>query len=552
MVAAYCLVAQLLAASELDKSPLPDFGRFTDVTQQAGIHFVQTSGGPDKQYILETVGGGVALFDYDLDGWLDLYLVNGSDFSRLESASASDDRLYRNRRDETFEDVTTKAGISTPIWGMGAAIADYDNDGYPDIFVTGYQKTILYRNKRDGTFQNVTAQAGLHVAGWSTGADWADYDRDGDLDLYVARYVDFHKSEITAKGSSAFCQYRGLPVMCGPRGLRAFPDVLFKNNGDGTFADVTAKALGPDVPAYYGFTPVWADFNDDGWPDLYVANDGTPSLLYRNRGDGTFVEEGAMAGCAFSADGREQAGMGADAGDFDGDGNLDVVKTNFSDDSNNIYRNLGRNEFEDVSLQTGITAASWPHLGWAAKFVDFNRDGRLDLFVSNGHVYPEVDEWRLDSGYLQPTQVFINAQNKFVDVSASVGLGVAYQRLGRGAAFGDIDNDGDIDVVMNHLDSAAAVLVYQAPAANWVAFQLEGTRSNRDAIGARICIRSGGRQQVRDVSRGGGFLSSNDQRVYFGTGVDDVIDKVEIRWPSGIKQVLNSVQTGRTYRIVER
>jgi len=527
-------------------------GVFEDVTTKVGVHFQQISGTEGKNYIVETVGGGVALFDYDRDGWLDLYLTSGSTLEAVDKGRIQcQDRLYRNRGDGTFVDVTARAGITTPIWGMGVAVADYDNDGYPDIFVTGYRKTILYRNNRDGTFEDVTERAHLSVPSWSTGAAWSDYDRDGDLDLYVARYVDFDKSKVSIKRGSELCQYRGLAVMCGPRGLPGASDLLFRNNGDGTFTDVTVQALGPDIPSYYGFTPVWADFDDDGWPDLYVANDGTPSLFYRNRGNGTFHEIGLMAGCSLSADGRQQAGMGADFGDYDGDGKLDLFKTNFSDDYNNLYRNLGNAEFEDVSSQTGLVAPSWPHLGWAAKFVDFNLDGRLDLFVVNGHVYPEVEQAKMDSGYRQPTQVFMNVPSGFLDVSAEMGIGASCPRSGRGAAFGDIDNDGDVDVVLNNLDSDATVLANHSPPARWLVLRLEGTKSNREALGARITIRVNGKQQVREVNRCGGFLSSNDVRAYFGLGSAQSVEELEVKWPSGLRQTFSSVQANHRYRIVE-
>ena len=531
------------------------YGHFEEVAQKAGIDFRHVSGGAAKDYLLESVGGGVAVFDYDNDGWLDIYFVNGSTFEALDKPGASPARrnkLFRNKRDGTFSDVTERAGVGCNSWGMGAAAADFDNDGSVDLYVTNFGKNILYRNNGDGTFSDVTENTGLGARSWSTGAAWGDYDRDGFLDLYVARYLDFDRATTPPKGGGKFCQYRGLAVQCGPRGLKGLSDILFRNNGDGTFTDVTRKALGPGIPQYYGFTPLWGDFNGDGWPDLFVANDGTPNLLYLNRGNGTFEEAGPLAGCAYSGDGREQAGMGADFGDYDHDGRFDLIVTNFSDDYNALYRGLRPGEFKDATEDARLMTVSWKQLGWAAKFFDFDLDGWLDLFVTNGHVYPEVDQWKMDTGYKQRPQLFRNHGNgTFKEITGQVGIDLLEKKCGRGAAFGDLDNDGDLDVVINNLDESPQVLLSSPPPnRSWLLVRLQGTRSNRDGIGARLKLRCGATEQVREVHQGGGFLSSNDIRAHFGVD-GTTVDELEIRWPSGNVQVLKDVKCRQILNVQE-
>ncbi len=521
---------------------------FENVTVKAGITFHHKSGGPDKDYIVESKGGGVAVFDYDNDGWLDIYFVNGSTFDLLgkehpPSANVPRNALYRNRRDNTFEDVTVKTGTGDARWGMGASAADYDNDGDTDLYVTNYGPDLLYQNQGDGTFKDVTREAGIDEPGWSTGSAWGDYDNDGDLDLYVARYIDFKKEEIPARGSTVYCQYRGLPVQCGPRGLKALPDRLYRNEGNGTFKDVTEAALGPDLPRYYGFTPIWADFDGDGRLDLYVADDGTPNLCYRNKGDGTFEEIGAIGGWAYSGDGREQAGMGADIADYDHDGRLDVMVANFADDYNTLYRNTGDGFAEDVTSKAGLSAPCWQYVTFGLKFFDYDLDGWKDVFVVNGHVYPETDKWKMDAGYRQHSQLFRNNHDgTFAEVTNQVGPALLEKHVGRGAAFGDLDNDGDIDVVITNLDDAPSVLIsHVPPTRNWVTFKLRGTKSNRDGIGAIIRIQSNGMEQWQPVYQAGSFLSSHDIRSHFGLGNATKVDKVEIHWPSGLVQSLTDI-----------
>ena len=553
-----CVGATLLApgspARRQDGNP---HAYFVEKSKRAGLDtFRNISGGPAKDYILESVGGGVALLDYDGDGFLDVFLLSGAVFDELENPQSSRpyrNRLFRNQGDGTFRDVTKVSGLARWNWSMGAAAADYDNDGDSDLYLTNFGPNILYRNNGDGSFCEVTETAGVAAGGWSTGAAWGDYDRDGHLDLYVARYLDFHRTETPRKGSSAYCEYRGIPVHCGPKGIQGLPGILYRNNGDGTFADVSREALGTAVPEVYGFTPLWIDADDDGWPDLFVATDSTPNLFYRNRGDGTFEEIGAFAGCAYSRDGRQQAGMGADFGDYMHEGRMAIFVTNFSEDYNTLYRNLGSASFADVTQEAKLVAGSWKELGWAAKFFDYDLDGWLDLFVANGHIYPEVDEMQLDTRFQQHARLFRNQQDgTFQNTTAQTGIEMLGRKSGRGAAFGDLDNDGDIDIVVNNLDGSPWLLECEPPPDHgWILLRLEGTRSNRDGIGARIRLRAGGMVQVQEVHQSGGFLSSHDLRAHFGLGGSEVVDEIEIRWPSGLVQKFRGIRSGQIVWIRE-
>ena len=531
--------------------------QFVEVSRMAGIDsFHDVSGGPQKDYILEAKGGGAAIFDYNGDGWPDIFLVSGATFEELENPRAPRphrNKLFRNNRDGTFTDVTEAAGLGSWGWGMGVAAADYDNDGCVDLYVTYYGQNKLYHNNCDGTFTDVTAKAGVAAGGWSTGAAWGDYDRDGYLDLYVARYIDFRRDEVPEKGSTSFCQYRGAPVMCGPRGLKPLAGILYHNNGDGTFTDVTRKALGTQVPGCYGFTPLWMDAENDGWPDLFVACDSTPNLFFHNRGNGTFEEIGATAGCAYSRDGLEQAGMGADFGDYNHDGWLDIFVGHFADDYNTLYRNMGHGVFTDVTEEAKILWTSWPMVSWATKFIDYDLDGWPDLFITNGHVYPEADQWHMDVGYKQHPQVLQNQRDgTFRDVTASLGGDLLREGLGRGAAFGVLDNDGDIDVVVNILDGTPWLLRCDSPPdAQWILVRLIGTRSNRDGLGARVIVRAGGLEQMQEVHQSGGFCSSNDPRALFGLGSSAMIDELEVRWPSGLVQRFAHVKSRQIVTIKE-
>ncbi len=549
------ILVSFWAASQTPESGPISFQR---VTEKAGITFRHASGGAAKDYIVESKGGGVAILDYDGDGWLDIYFVNGSNWEFLgkdhpPSAQVPRNALYRNKGDGTFEDVTARSGTGHAGWGMGAAAADYDNDGDTDLLVTNFGPDVLYENQGDGTFKDVTQRSGIKEPGWSTGAAWGDYDRDGNLDLYIARYIDFKKDEIPRRGSAMFCQYRGLAVQCGPRGLKALSDQLYRNNGNGTFTDVTESALGPDIPQYFGFTPIWADFNDDGWPDIFVANDGTPNLLYINRGDGKFEEKAALAGCAYAADGREQAGMGADVADYNHDGRLDIIVANFSDDYNTLYRNTGDGFFEDVTGPAGIATQSWLYVTFGLKFLDYDLDGWEDFFAVNGHVYPEIDTWKMNMGYREPPQVFRNNGDRtFKETTGSLGESLKERHVGRGAAFGDLDNDGDTDVVITNLDDAPTVLRCDSPASNnWIVFTLRGTKSNRDGIGATIRVRSGAMEQWKLVRQTGSFLASNDVRCLVGLGPNFKAEEVEIKWPSGLVQKLSNAPSRTFVKVVE-
>jgi len=523
---------------------------FRDVTREAGLGgFTLVCGGPSKDYILESTSAGCAFVDFDRDGWLDIFLVNGSTLDNLRAGRPGPpSRLFRNRHDGTFEDVTERSGAGVRGWGMGVAAADVDGNGFPDLYVTNYGPNVLLLNKGDGTFQ--AADRGIAAGGWSTGAGFADPDRDGDLDLYVARYVDFDVARLPPPpGGNLLCKYRGMDVYCGPRGLTPLPDLFYRQGRDGRFADATREA-GMAVGPYYGFGVVWGDYNNDGWVDLYVANDSGPNLLFVNRKDGTFSEEALLAGAAVSADGREQAGMGVDAGDYDNDGWLDLYVTNFSHDYNTLYRNLRDGSFADVSAATGHAQATFAALGWGTGFVDFDNDGWLDLFVANGHVYPQMDRPGLGTRYRQRAQLFLNQRGtRFVEIGEEAGLRAA--SLGRGAAFGDYDRDGYVDVLVNNLDGVPALLHNETRNRNhWLQFQLEGAAPrNRDAIGARVELRCGGMGQIREVRSGSSYASQNDLRVHFGLGGHAQVESVTVRWPDGTVEDFRDVGVDRIWKL---
>jgi hypothetical protein len=533
---------------------------FLDITHAAGLDkFHYRSGGPEKRTILETPGSGVALLDYDNDGWLDIYLVNGSTFPALQGKqSAPHAMLLHNNHDGTFTDVTEKAGVTNERWGFGAAVGDYDNDGWPDIYVSNFGKNRLYRNNHDGTFTDVAEAAGVTLGGWSTGATWGDHDHDGLLDLFVPGYVKFDPEHppISGQGGlpAGFCQFRGVEVMCGPRGLPGEGDHLFHNNGDGTFTDVSARAGVSDPKGYYGFASVFVDVDDDGWLDLAVANDSVPKYLYRNKHDGTFEDISYMSGFALNDDGREQAAMGIAVGDYNRDGKVDLYITNFSDDYNTLYRNDGDQSFSDVSRRAGIATLTIPFLGWGTGFLDYDNDGWPDLFVANGHVYPGVDKQDWGTTWAQRPLLLRNVNGtKFEEVPPATGSGLAAVVTGRGAAFGDLFNDGHIDVVINNMDAGPTLLRNVVKNGNhWLTFKLVGGRkSPRDSIGAKVFLTAGGARQRGDVFSGGSYASSSDQRVHFGIGTATKVDRVEIYWPSGIKQDIAVPGTDRIYTVVE-
>ncbi len=521
---------------------------FVDVARQAGLSaFRDTCGSLAKDYLVETVGSGVALFDYNNDGLLDVFFVNGSTFEilddpRLPRASS---RLFRNNGDGTFTDVTQQSGLVNDRWGMGVAVADYDNDGHSDVFITNFGTNALFHNNGDGTFTNVTREAGLEGGNWSTGCGWGDYDGDGRLDLYVARYVDFDRARIPRPGANSYCLYHGVPVACGPQGLPGLADLLYHNEGGGKFREVSAEVGVRDSSQAYGFQVAWLDFDNDGHLDAYVANDSTPNFLWHNKGNGTFEDVGFEAGCAVSGDGRVQASMGVAVGDYDNDGWMDLLVTNFAEDYNTLYHNEG-GRFEDVTYQAGLGTASYSQLSWGTGFIDFDRDGWKDLFVANGHIYPQADQ--AGNSYRQANQFFQNLRDGRFALLANEESGFADPRSSRGAAFGDLEGKGRIAVVVNNIDDEPFLYMPSSrPAGAWVRFKLVGTKSNRDAIGARVRVTAGGTMQTDEVRSGCSYLSSCDPRLYFGVGKAALVDRVEIRWPDGNLERHEKLPVNREY-----
>lgn len=546
----------ITAGGFVDRAPVV----FIDITHAAGLDaFHHKSGTPEKTTIIETPGSGVALLDYDNDGWLDIYLLNGSTVAALKgNETPPRAMLLHNNHDGTFTDVTEKAGVANERWGFGVAVGDYDNDGWPDIYVSNFGKNRLYHNNHDGTFTDVAEKAGVTLGGWSTGATWGDYDRDGRLDLFVPGYVkfDIDKPPIPGKNGipSGYCQFRGIEVMCGPRGLPGEGDHLFHNNGDGTFTDVSVKAGVSDPRGYYGLASVFVDVDDDGWVDLAVANDSVPRYLYRNKHDGTFEDISYLSGFALNDEGREQASMGIAVGDYNRDGKVDFYLTNFSDDYNTLFRNDGDAGFTDVSYAASIANPTIPFLGWGTGFLDYDNDGLLDLFVANGHVYPAVDKQNWGTTWAQRPLLFRNLNgSKFEEVVAATGSGLADVVSARGAAFGDLFNDGHLDVVMNVMDSTPVLLRNVVKNSNhWLTFKLVGgPRSPRDAIGTTIFVTTGAVRERGDVVSGGSYASSSDQRLHFGLGPATKVDKVEIHWPSGIKEEIHIPEVDRIFTVIE-
>jgi hypothetical protein len=533
---------------------------FSDITKQAGLDkFLHRSGSSEKSTILETIGSGVALLDYDNDGWLDIYLLNASTIRALKGKEAPPRAmLFHNNHDGTFTDVTERAGVANERWGVGVAVGDYDNDGWPDIYVANFGKNRLYHNNHDGTFTDVAEKAGVTVGGWSAGPTWGDYDHDGLLDLFVPGYVKFDVDNPPIAGQGRippnFCQFRGIAVMCGPRGLPGESDHLFHNNGDGTFTDVSVKAGVSDPSGYYGLASAFVDVDDDGWVDLVVANDSTPNYLYRNKHNGTFEDVSYASGFALSEDGREQASMGIAIGDYQRSGRIDLFTTTFSDDYKTLYRNDGQGNFSDVTYQAGLAGPTIPFLAWGTGFLDFDNDGLLDLFIANGHVYPEVDKQDWGTTWAERPQLFRNLDGKkFEEVPPATGSGLADVISARGAAFGDIFNDGVIDVVINNIDSRPALLRNVLKTGNhWLELKLiGGPKSPRDGNGAKVFLTIGGVRQRGDVYSGGSYSSSSDQRIHFGLGTATKVDSIEIDWPSGAKEKITLPGIDRIVTIQE-
>jgi enediyne biosynthesis protein E4 len=534
-------------SGEQAKTPAKPIADFTDVAEKAGLTVQNIFGGIEtKKYIIETTGTGVAIFDYDNDGWPDIFLVNGTrlEGTRLEgtrldglpSGPAPSNHLYRNNHDGTFTDVTAKSGLTATGWGQGVCVGDYDNDGWEDLYVTYYGKNRLYHNA-SGVFTEVAEKAGVAGSGkaWGSGCAFVDYDRDGKLDLMVANYVDFDLASAPAPGQRANCVWKGVAVMCGPRGLPGAKNILYRNKGDGTFEDVTVKAHIDRTDGHYSLSVSTLDFDEDGWPDIYVACDSTPSILYRNNHDGTFTDVAVTAGAAFNEDGREQAGMGTTVADYNGDGHLDIFKTNFSDDTSTLYRNNGDGTFTDATAAAGL-GLYMQYLGWGTMFFDFDNDGWPDLILVNGHVYPEVDSQHLGSSYKEPRILYHNNGNgTFSDISASAGSGITSAASSRGLAVGDLWNDGRMSALISNMNSSPSLLVNQMRTPNhWIAIHAVGTKSNRDGIGARILVKAGSRILVDEVRSGSSYDSNNDMRVHFGLGALAKIEWVAIHWPSGL------------------
>jgi hypothetical protein len=543
-----------VAATPEAVSQLP---QLVDVTDSTGIKFEHLSSS-DKKYIVESMAGGVALIDYDRDGLPDIYFTNASTVEMALAGKKARSALYHNNGDGTFTDVTDKAGVGYPCFAMGAVVGDYNNDGWPDLLVTCLGGVVLYRNNGDGTFTDVTKQAGLVDTQFATGAAFGDYDGDGWDDLFVSHYVDFHLDDLPKFGSSKTCQYHGLAVQCGPRGLKGAGDLLFHNNGDGTFTDVS-KAAGVDDPhGYYGLGAVWSDFNDDGRLDLFVANDSTPNFLYRNDGKGHFTEVGFLAGTAVSQDGSEQAGMGVALGDYLHTGRFSIFVTHFSEEYAALFRNDGGMSFTDVSFLAGVATPTIPYVGWGDAFFDFDNDGWPDIFMVNGHVYPQVDTLDVGARYREPKLLFLNKHDgTFRNISELVGPAIQIPQVSRGAAFGDLFNDGRIDIVVENVDGKPMILRNTIPRNegsnrnHWIGFELAGTKSNRLALNARIKAVAGDLVQLDEVRSGGSYLSQNDLRIHFGLGSHDRVDRVEILWPSGKTETLNNLAADRFYAVKE-
>jgi hypothetical protein len=523
-----------------------------DITARTGITFKHTSD-PAKKYIVESMSGGVILLDYDRDGWLDIYFTNAPSVDMAIKEEKSRGALYHNNHDGTFTDVTEKAGIGTPCFAMGGAVGDYDNDGWPDLYVTCLGGNVLYHNNGDGTFTDVTRKAGVADGRWSTGAAFGDYDGDGFVDLMVTNYVDFHLNDLPGFGNSPNCKYRGIDVQCGPRGLKGAGDSLFHNNGDGTFTDVSKSAGVNDPNGYYGLGVIWADFNNTGRPDIYIANDSTPKFLYKNEGGGKFKDIGLESGTAVSEDGSEQASMGIAVGDYLHTGRPSLYVTNFSDENDLLYRNDGNWNFTDVSYASGTALPSLPYVKWGTAFVDLDNDGWLDLIAVDGHVYPQVDTLPSGAKYREPKLLHLNqTDGTFCDASDQAGPALKEKRVSRGLAVGDLFNDGNIDVVVADIDGAPMILKnHGVPGRHWVSFELAGAKSNRLALNARVKIVADGMTQTDEIHSGGSYLSQNDLRVHFGLGAAKKIDSVEIRWPSGKLETFGDLPADQFYSVSE-
>jgi hypothetical protein len=513
---------------------------FVDVAQQAGLTVPNVWGGlKSKKYIIEAKGSGLAFFDYDQDGWLDIYLTNGVRFEGEEpypDGKTPIQHLFKNNRDGTFTDVTEKSGLGRTGWGTGVCVGDYDNDGWDDLFCCYWGHNVLWKNNGDGTFTDVTKQAGLYEerVRWASGCTWIDYDRDGYLDLFVCNYIELDLKKVPVPGQTGYCQWKGIPVMCGPRGLPGGMNILYHNNGDGTFTDVSEQAGILKPGPRYSITAVSYDFDNDNWPDIYVAVDSEPSIMFRNNHDGTFEDISVMGGVAYNEDGQEQAGMGVGVADYDMDGWLDIFKTHFQDDTCILYRNNQDGTWTDVTFVAGI-GVNTQYVNWGAGFTDYDNDGWPDIFHVTGHVYPEIEQYNLDAQFLSPRIVYRNLGNgKFKDVSSQMGPGVTQKYSSRGCAYGDFDNDGDVDVLVLNMNDPPSLLRNDGgnTANNWVTIKLLGTKCNRTAVGARVRVVTGNHSQIDEVHTGYSVMSQSDLRLHFGLGQATKIDLLEVKWPT--------------------
>jgi hypothetical protein len=541
------------AAENQAAGTLANYPQLGDITASTAIHFAHLSS-PEAKFIAESMSGGVALIDYDGDGWLDIYLTNAQNVQMALRGNRSRSALYHNNHDGTFTDVTDKAGVGFPCWAMGASVGDYNNDGHPDLLVTCLSGIVLYRNNRDGTLTDVTKASGLAKdSGWATGAAFGDYDADGWADLFVSHYVDFHLDNLPVFGSSKSCKYLGIDVQCGPRGLKGSPDCLYHNNGDGTFTDVSKKAGVHDPENRYGLTAIWSDFDDDGKLDLFVTNDGQANYLYKGDGQGKFEDVALTSGVAANEDGFEQANMGVAFGDYLHNGRTSLLLSHFDIEYAALYRNDGGLNFTDASIPSGIARGTQGYVGWGDAFVDFDNDGWQDLFLVNGHVYPQVDTVPRSTKYLEPKLLFLNQRDgSFKNVSRQVGPALQIAQVSRGAAIGDLFNDGKIEVVVENLVGEPMILrPERGPQNHWVRFQLEGVKCNRLALNARVRATAGDLVQVGEVVSGGSYLSQHDFRIHFGLGNHDRIERAEILWPNGHKETLTNLGADRFYVLRE-
>jgi hypothetical protein len=556
LLAVLSLPQTWLAAQATQTMPKikPGEVHFEDIAPRAGLSALNVYGGDtQKEFIIETTGNGAVIFDYDNDGWPDIYLPNGSTVEGFTKDKAPTGHLYHNNHDGTFTDVTLQAGLARSGWGQGACVGDYDNDGYLDLFVTYWGQNVLYRNNGDGTFSDVTAKAGLKTSRdqWSTGCSFVDYDRDGKVDIIAVRYVDFRYDSVPRPGDGPWCQWKGINVMCGPRGLKPGVNALYHNNGDGTFSDVSQKSGILNTTGCYGLTSLTADFDHDGWPDIYVACDSTPSILYHNNHDGTFTDIGKKAGVAYNEDGSEQAGMGLSAGDFTHSGYQDIIKTNFSDDTPTLYLNRGDNNFDDVTYTAGLGRIK-NLLGWGVQFYDFDNSGWPGILISNGHVYPEVDGKALGTSYREPKVAYYNLRDgTFVNITGEAGSVLSQPHSGRGMALGDLFNDGHEEALVNNMNETPSLYYNTAPIGNWISLQLVGVKSNRAGLGTVVTIEQGSDKHEKEVRSGDGFISQSDLRLHFGLGKSSKAEKVVIRWPSGLVETLSDLPGNQYYVVRE-